>query len=539
MDSNSLTSLRVPRATCALGALAVALIPTALGAPHREALSVSLPDAVRFTGAFGRPLLLDANGDRRVDVVSLFGDVPVVIYSPSMSQVSLPITGYPALDIAVLPGGDADDLLVSHAAGVTQFHYGEGAANGRAGYEPVFELGAPFSGCRALAVHDFDADGIADLAALAADGSTVLRARGLAQGGFVVEPGLALATPATQLRAVEWLGGPAFALVQPTASGDELRVVDLQGALLDGVVAPGGIVDLTPIREAASSAGSIALLDVSPGGLSRVTVLRAGGFIDGPLALGAMDAIGLHACDFEATGDQDLVVTGRGDGYLRTLRHGGLGAAAYPSALVGLLEVLDESIDPSGQRARAVAADFDHDGDLDVFHLCEALRDGVLSRDDTILHTGFAPELVWAWLDYDGPAPHAVFEVSPRPLRSGALPTHVVAELWAELPIGIAFFRGLRMSFLMGKATVAVDPLDPNSVLRIDAPTTMGDHAWIILRGLHDDGTNEEIGTDEVFGFVNPALEGGGSGSSNNGQNGVSPTPPPPHIRPVPLPGGN
>jgi hypothetical protein len=305
-------------------------------------------------------------------------------------------------------------------------------------------------------------------------------------------------------------------------------VINGVGAPLDAFVFAGPIADVAQVREGTSTTRALAVLTNVVGGVSRVTVARAGGMLEATLGLGAIEAFALDVADVDGSGYEDLVVTGRADGYLRTLTHGGAGAAAYSASAISYVEVLDEALDPSQQGANALAADFDLDGDVDFFHLAEAVRAGVLARDTAIAHVDFAPELIYAYIEYSGPTPHAVIDVQPRLLCSGALPTQVGVELWSELTGGPTYLGGRPLSFPMGRELVDVDPHDPQFVVRIDSSRPLGDRVWVLVRGFDAGGVALEVGPDDVVEYRR--AEGGGGGSSNGGQNGDATTPPPRHI---------
>jgi len=500
-------------------------------AANHELSIVSLPATSSHSGPFGRARLLDANGDRRLDVVTTLGGVPVVIFSPSMSQTTFAITGCEAVDLAVWPSAEADDVLVSTSTGVTRYRYGDTLGGGRPGYQATPLVGAAFSNSTSLAVVDLDGDGDLDLAALSDGGRSVLRAYSDPSGALTLAAPLPLGAAASKLVVVPWGTGLGYAL----SCGNGLCVLDGLGATLDGFVFSGPIVDVVPIREGAAPTRALAVLTNFNGGASRVTVVRAGGLLEAALELGAIEAFALHAADIDDSGYEDLVVTGRADGFLRVAFHRGAASAAYSSQAVSSVEVLDEALDPSAQGANALAADFDRDGDIDLFHLAEATRAGVMARETAVTHLEFAPELLGAFIEYGGPTPHAVVDVHARPLLSGTVPTQVGVELWAELAGGPTFFGGQQLSFPVGRALVDVDPLDPVFVVRIDSHRPLGERAWILLRGFDAGGTSLEVGTDDVHEFHRAEVqpEGGGGGSTTGGHNGDATTPPPKHIPPV------
>ena len=499
-------------------------------ASSHELSNISLPATYHHPGPFGRSLLLDMNGDRRLDVITTFGAMPVVIFAPSMSRTTLAIDGCEAVALTVWPGAESDDVLVSTSTGVTRYRYGDTLAGGRPGYQGTQLLGPMFANATSLAVLDLDGDGALDVAALAEGGRRILRAFGDPSGALAIAPPLPLGAAVSRLVVLPWGAGVAYALTR----GDNLRVLDGLGATLDGFVFSGSIVDVAPIREGASGSRALAVL-TNDNGESRLTVVRAGGSIEAPVHLGAIEAFALHAADVDDSGYDDLVVTGRADGYLRVAFHGGPAGPAYGAHSVSAVEVLDEALDPSAQAANALAADFDHDGDVDLFHLVEATRAGVLARETSVAHLDYAPALLGAFIEYGGPTPHAIVDVHARPLRSGASPTQVGVELWAELAGGPTFFGGQRLSFPVGRKLVDVDPLDPVFVARIDAHRPLGERAWILLRGFDAGGTALEVGTDDVHEFNSGEIlsEGGGGGSTTGGQNGDATTPPPKHIPPV------
>jgi hypothetical protein len=156
--------------------LLATLSSSVASASGHEFSVVSLPDSLRLAGPFGPTKLLDVNGDKRLDVVTTFGAIPVVIFAPSMSRVTLAISGCEAVDLAVWPGTEADDVLASTSSGVTRYHYVEVLTGGRPGYVATPLLGALFANSTSLTVLDLDGDGDLDIAALAHDGRSILRA---------------------------------------------------------------------------------------------------------------------------------------------------------------------------------------------------------------------------------------------------------------------------------------------------------------------------------------------------------------------------
>ncbi len=484
-----------------------------------------MPETLRYPGAFGRAQLCDVNGDLRPDVLSDLGGVPIVVFAPASTQTALGIPSLSATGLTPYPAADRDDILVSAADGLTRLRYETLTATGRPGYVASLVLGSAFADSRSLSVCDLDGAGQLDLAALTFDGQALRRARADAAGNFTPEAPLALPFAASHLAAFQRAGQPVFAI----AGGTALALLDAAGQSLDTFQLGAPILDLAVVD------GALVALSADAAGSSWLTVFGPTGAAETPLALGPIDAVGLSVADLDGLHGHDLLITGRADGHLRLVRHSGVAGASYLPAGVTALEILDEAQDPSGQRANAVAADFDLDGDVDIFifHLCEALRGGVFARESAVLHTTFAPELVSGMVEFDGPYPHALIDVSPRALRHGALPTHVMVELWAELPLGASYPGQAVLNFPMGQAIVEVDPLAPDFTVRVDAPVALGDRAWVVLRGLASSGQSVTSGSDRVVRFERAGVEvgGGGTGGADDHRgDAITPPPPPPHF---------
>jgi len=502
-----------------------------LGFGSVEALSahetrlVSIPETLRYPGAFGRAQLCDVNGDLRPDVLTDLGGVPVVVFAPASTQTALGMPGLAATGLAPYPAADRDEVLVAGPDGVTRLRYEALTATGRAGYVATAALGAAFAESRCLTVRDLDQDGHPDLAALSFDGQTLRRARAAGDGTFSALAPYSLPFAASHLAVLERAGQPVFAV----ASGASLALLDAGGATLEAYTLGAPLVDLAVAGEA------VLALTVGSTGASWLTVFPAAGSVEAPLALGPIDAVACSVADLDGQNGLDVVVTGRADGFLRLVHHSGAPGASYLASGVVSLEVLDESLDPSAQRANAVATDFDRDGDTDLFLLSEALRGGVFARDEAVAHTAYAPDLVSAFVEFDGAWPHALVDVAPRRLPHGALPTHVTVELWAELPLGVSYLGQAVLNFPLGHTTVVIDPLAPDFTARVDAPVALGERAWVVLRGLDGAGTVTVSGADRVVRFDRTAVEGGGGGAGGSDDyRGDATTPPPPLPKPLP-----
>jgi len=507
-----------------IGAVLVAPAAAQVGMP------VSAPHAQLHTGAFGATYVLDVNGDGRRDVLTRLGDQPIVLSAPSIEQTSTPIRGVEASVVAVLPEGATDAVLSATQAGIMRHRYSRTAAAGRPGFDTDAVVDATAASSRALVVYDLDGDGHLDLAGLTADGAGLWVAVGGANGSFGAPVVHALGAPATRLVALEWFGAAAFVLVR----GAGVELVTPAGLPLDGFQFTGTVADVTPLREAATSGEVLAVLTTLPGGANRLHVLRPGASLEGPIELGAFDAVALTAGDVDGSGDDDLLVTARGDGYLRVYWHGGPGGPTYTALGVTAHEVCVETLDPSGQRANAVAADFDRDGDIDLFQLVEAVRGGVLLRSIAQEHSLFTPDVNFCQVEFDGPSPHALLDCQVSPLLNGLLPTHLEVELWAEVASGASYFPSGPCSFLLGSTSVAVDPNDPHQFVRVDATVPMGSRAWVQMRGVDRSSPTKVIGVDRVVGVERTQAEGGGNGGGDTGQKGDGADPPPADIPPFP-----
>ncbi len=316
----------------------------------------------------------DFNGDGFLDMASANGganNVTVLLGDGHGGFATAPgspfASGSGPLSLAIgdFDGDGAPDLAVAGAttgAGVTVL-LGDGAGGFVAASGSPFAAGT-FAAAQALAVGDFNEDGMADLVVADRVNGTLLTLLGNGKGGFTLAPGMPVS-----------LGAPAQA---PAA----LAVADFNGdGLLDlatanqisgnvTILLGNGVGGFTPFGSLRSGAQPFAIVTGDFNGDGKADLVTAdnagnsvtvflgngsGGFTQAagsPISVASPWSVAV--ADIDGDGDQDIVVGSAGTGITLLSGNGKGGFTPVPGSL------------GSGIPISVAVADFNQDGSMDI-----------------------------------------------------------------------------------------------------------------------------------------------------------------------------
>ncbi len=228
---------------------------------------------------------------------------------------------------------------------------------------------------RLVEVGDLDGAGEVDVVAAGAASDTVLVAHGVIGGTFgstttfTTDSGEAI----REVHLLDWdpPGGPYDAsdeIVLVTDAGVE--VYDAGGVLLDAVAWTAWPLIGVEVH-GQGGMQRLAAVTSTDGGITESVVVLSRWGTEGPFAIGSPGVVSVDTWDHDGDGDTDLVFNIDSAPELLRLRfhspnEPGATATFDPSTGLSSLPFGDPGRDPSGNAARVVVADFDHDGDEDL-----------------------------------------------------------------------------------------------------------------------------------------------------------------------------
>ncbi len=497
----------------ALSVLALGLAPTAIaGDPvPGELLTLGCSALESNLGPITSALAVHADGDGRIDVLAHVGGDIVYVSAPDPEQYSssLGLVGVTAM--ASVPRGDgvATAIVVASATGLEfiQRHPGVSRA-----FVPLRKSigSSAWAHANSLVSIDLDGDGDLDIAGLDAAGTTLLRAEQVSAETFVELAGVSVAGPLRSLTSATWAGAtPVLAAAQasPGLPDDACVLLGLDGVLFRSIVPGGSIDDLASVPLSGSFDDALAILTEG-----YLTVARSGGLLELPLDLTSVAPSRLGVADLDGDGGHELLLNSTVVGEVTVLWN------QYAATLGGMtfgfggqqdsmsIDLGTGGADLNGQQCPPIGADFDRDGDVDVFQFLEAERSARLRRSPEQDEWLQKPTLVSSeWLiDATGQGSSGVsLIVAVPPMPGGAAPAFVEVLMSAsEVDASTAEperYRATLFEPLLG--------LQAGDTIGLWLPFegALGAKASLTIRCFSGDAVTGEIeraGVDAAYGFV-------------------------------------
>jgi len=315
---------------------------------------------------FGAVAVGRFHADLGLDAVVFDDGVPTLCINPETMQTSVRWSGGAANDLVAHPRGDGTDrLFVVAASGLHELVW-DFASN--AWLTLDHELDA-WRGARAVADADVDGDGDLDLLGLSSGSAGVLVLLGDGAGGWT--PGAAFPTyfAANDVLAVDWDGDGADEIAVVSAGGVEI----FSGGGADVAFVPWTASPLyvEVLDDPATTAQKLALVLAGP----SATYVRVVGRDESEAvtSLGNLGVVSVTGADMDGDGDTDLLLSITASNHVGSiafrsdLEPGGPFSKAFAANSLVLLPFGDLARNPAGNLAGVDAADFDHDGELEVF----------------------------------------------------------------------------------------------------------------------------------------------------------------------------
>ncbi|MEM8710676.1 MAG: VCBS repeat-containing protein, partial [Planctomycetota bacterium] len=396
--------------------------------------------------------------------------------------------------------------------------------------------GSEWASCRSLATADFDGDGDTDIAGIDAAGQTLLRLNQISEGVFAPGASVALGAEMDELRTLHWTAGSLVLGAILRGETDTACVFDAAGGLLAAEPFDGVIRDLTVVPSA--HAAGVDALAVLMGG--TVTLLRPGGVIEPAVGLGPIAPTAMSSADVDGDGRADLLLNSSTVDQIVTLlaqERALPGAATFvsPNAATSIVVSLEQNdAAMQGQRANPVGADFDRDGDIDLFQLVESTRTACVQRNAIVNEVEQSPVLVESEWYPIGTGTLAFLHLEPKPLPDGELPDFIEVTLATSAigsgPDSVEDHRA-RVLYELGTATTGAG----HELVTLQFDGEMGPNGTLLMRGGRRDSTSGAVlSTGVEAAYISgeeaeSSARGGEPGRGwERGTAGPQSTPPPP-----------
>lgn len=366
-------------------------------------------------GTMTRTAWGELTGDLRPDACVLVGNRPVFLFNAGLHHAltDLPATG---TEMTCLRGGapdGRDGLLLSSVRGLELWWLSESSQT----FEVEALGGAAWKHCLRLRSADLLGDGGRGVVGLRADGhALLLRSEPRDPATEVVLPTEDLVHDFVLL---QWDGEPGLEIAMHTAAG--FRITDL--ALAPLFASPAGGVDdlLAVIRRPDQATDRVATLIALPG--ARWLFCADKEHSDPGVWIGAIDPVEMLAADWDADGQQDLLLSQRTTAQL-VLFHNRQLEKGYSFDLdPDDVTLLDPTSDGSGALPAPwndgvpSFVDLDADGDADVLHPLNVDKNVVLLRSDAIDQMGMVPSVLGGCFQHDEDTGHTTVTLDLGPPR--------------------------------------------------------------------------------------------------------------------------
>ncbi|MFT5734213.1 MAG: hypothetical protein ACI8WY_002894 [Planctomycetota bacterium] len=558
MTFTALRSARLPR-PFGLAILAMAALPSAAaawaspvavpasvpasvpafgggGAAAGQLLQLRCDAAMVATGVIGRTVALHTDGDGRLDLIAKVNDELIWVTAPDPLQHSstLGIEGVSAYAPFERVGSMIGALIVAHGTGLDY------VIRNNEQQRIFYPLRTPVGGAawidaRSLASADFDGDGDSDIVGLSADGTQLLRLDQSTPEVFIEQPPVDLGVELDELRPIQWGAGSTSLAAILCGSVESACVISVDGTLLRAESFPSTIDDLTVVADGHAQ-GVDALVSLSGG---SITVIRPGSPAEAPVSVAPIAPTSMSAADLDGDGRTDLLLNSTVVDEVTVLlaqdasTTGGQTFVA-PNALTAISIPLEQTGSSMvGQMANPVGADFDRDGDIDVFQLIEATRGGCMQRNGIVDETAFKP-LVTEFELFPAPGGSLAFvNVDALTMLDGQAPDTleiVLSTLAQGATLDDEEQHCLRLFHEVGSVTVGTG----EDMVTLNIPCELGDMSTLLIRGFREDPITEEVlgvGVEASYRLIRTggSLQRGSDGpvTAHPGQGGPQGTPPP------------
>ncbi len=412
---------------------------------------IDVPFVLGYPGPFTRVVTGKWTGHDAPDAAIVDGTSVLLAVAPAIHRAVVGI-GLAANDVDRLPGGGiggSDALVAVGPEGLVTWAWDFAARS------PVVSplAGLEWMGARAVRVGDIDGSGTPDVAAISADGTTLLTMT--SSGGVLSHgPSVVFSGGIRAIEILDWdgLGAQEIALV--TALGVE--IVDVHGLTLASFGGAPGADSLAVIREDGVAADRLAWITPQPSdpARQRLRLLSCGGE-DQPIDLGELGVVACGSGDVDGDGDDDLALSQTASHdviLLFNLRPAGPPAFSSAPGAFAFVRYGPES-PPASNAAWPALADIDGDGDGDLLFPAEEEK-ALLRVDSPLVSEGeVRPRVAAAAVPGSGGSWDFFLELNRVALGDPPPPagaTHVEVVLWRQADES--------------------EPLDPASLTRFFSP---------------------------------------------------------------------